>query len=385
MEISMKFTLLVIPFMREYGEEVPLAGRDSDRFQNCMNKVRDQMVFAESLGFNGFCLTEHHMQSEGIEATTNPIMWDMYVAQHTKEMRVGQLGMNLTAMNPIKVAEDIAMLDQMTGGRAFAGFSRGNTPRWTATMGQHIDITSTESDKSEADMRNRRAFVENWNLVKSLWTDDLTSHDGEFWKVPLPVDWTFNPTKHWGGDAVDENGILRKVGITPRPLQNPHPPAYAPFSYSMETARFCATEGIKMVSFVTQDKEEFTSITIDQCREAAIAAGRSGATKDIVALGGQLITGDTLQDSERYEKMFNELWSFAYDAPPYHVPKGRMWTGSRQQIQDDVMGLLDRYEIDEIFIWHHVGYFGDEIEKGALQAFADAVIEPLKRQQAQSA
>jgi alkanesulfonate monooxygenase SsuD/methylene tetrahydromethanopterin reductase-like flavin-dependent oxidoreductase (luciferase family) len=134
----MKFTILAIPFMRRMGETVVLAGRDAGRFRAMMETVKDQMMFAEGLGYDGFCLTEQHMQVEGIEATTNPIMWDMYVAQHTRAMRVGQLGMNLTAMNPIKVAEDIAMLDQMTGGRAFAGFSRGNTPRWTATMGQHI-------------------------------------------------------------------------------------------------------------------------------------------------------------------------------------------------------------------------------------------------------
>lgn len=377
----MKFTLLVIPFLREYGEDVPLAGRERARFQTIMNKVRDQMVYAEGLGFDGFCLTEHHLQAEGIEATTNPIMWDMYIAQHTEKMRVGQLGMNLTAMNPIKVAEDIAMLDHMTGGRAFAGFSRGNTPRWTATMGQHIDITSTESDKSEADLRNRRAFVENWQLVKSLWTDDLTSHDGEFWKVPLPVEWHFNPTKHWGGEgAVDENNILRKVGIVPRPLQDPHPQVYAPFSYSMETAKFWAAEGAKMVSFVTQDKEEFVQISIEECREAAIAAGRSGETKEIMALGGQLVMGANQAESERYEQMFEELWEFAYDAPPYHVPRGRMWKGSPQQLQDDVMGMIDRYDLDEIFIWHHVGYFGDELEKNALAVFAENVIDPIRKQ-----
>ncbi|MAK55526.1 MAG: hypothetical protein CML17_06745, partial [Pusillimonas sp.] len=170
----MKFNILVIPFMRRRGETVSLAGRDRTRFRPMLDAVKDQMVFAENLGYDGFCLTEHHMQVEGIETTTNPIMWNLYIAMHTQKMRVGQLGMNLTAMNPIKVAEDIAMLDQMTGGRAFAGFSRGNTARWTATMGQHLDILSAESDKSEADQRNRRALYENWRLVKSLWEDDLT-------------------------------------------------------------------------------------------------------------------------------------------------------------------------------------------------------------------
>ena len=371
----MKYTLLVIPFMRQRGEDVGLAGREPLRFQRMMDQVRDQMVLAEGLGYDGFCMTEHHMQVEGIEATTNPVMWDLYVAQHTTSMRVGQLGLNLTAMNPIKVAEDIAMLDHMTGGRAFAGFSRGNTPRWTATMGQHLDITSTESDKSEADQRNRRALYENWRLVKSLWTDELTHHEGEFWTVPTPVSWKFNPTRLWGADAVDEAGVLQKVGITPRPLQRPYPQVYAPFSYSMETARFWSSEGAKMVSFISGEKEEFMPIVIEQCQQAATEAGQSGETRDFLAMGGQLVLGSTDEQTATYERQFDELWRLAYDAPPYHVPKGRIFGGSRQQVQDEVGGLVERYGVDEIFVWHHVGYFGDELERAALSAFAEAVIE----------
>jgi len=374
----MKFTILVIPFMRSHGEEVGLAGRDPARFQIMMERVKDQMVFAESLGLNGFCQTEHHMQVEGIEATTNPIMWDMYIAQHTRHMRVGQLGMNLTAMNPIKVAEDIALLDHMSGGRAFAGFSRGNTPRWTATMGQHINITATESDRSEADRRNRRALYENWALVKSLWTDDLTSVDGEFWQVPKPVEWTFGPTTRWGADQVDDAGVLRRVGITPRPLQTPHPPVYAPFSYSMETARFWGQEGAKMVNFVRQEKEEFLPLVIDNCIDAAEQVGKTVAAKDVLALGGMAVLGETPQASARYYAMFEALWALAYDAPPYYVPMGRIWTGSKQQVQDDALRLVETFGLDEIFIWHHIGYFGDELERGALAAFAEAVIAPLQ-------
>jgi alkanesulfonate monooxygenase SsuD/methylene tetrahydromethanopterin reductase-like flavin-dependent oxidoreductase (luciferase family) len=370
----MKFTLLVIPFMRQQGETVGLAGRDSARFQKMMDKVRDQMVFAEQLGYDGFCMTEHHMQVEGIEATTNPVMWNLYVAQHTKKMRVGQLGMNLTAMNPIKVAEDIAMLDQMTGGRAFAGFSRGNTARWTATMGQHLNILSAESDRSEADQRNRRALYENWKIVKSLWMDELTSIDGEFWKVPLPVEWEFNPTRDWGPEAVDSSGILRKVGITPRPFQTPYPPVYAPFSYSMETARFWGREGAKMVSFVRPEKEALMPVVIDNCLEAAHEAGRRSKAADVVAIGGHLIMGANQAEEQKLHDGFNELFGYAYNAPPYHVPMGRLWTGSPQKILDEIMGLQEKYGVDEFFVWHHVNYFGDQLEMGALQAFADAVI-----------
>lgn len=373
----MKFKVLAIPFARQFGENIPLAGRDPARFQTMMVKMRDQMVLAEELGYEGFCLTEHHMQVEGIECTTNPLFWNMYIAQHTKDFLVGQLGMNLTAMNPITLAEDIAMLDHMTGGRVFAGFSRGNTPRWTAAMGQHIDITSAESDKSEADLRNRRALYENWRLVKSLWTDDLTSHQGEFWNFPEPVEWEFNPTKDWGGDnPVDEKGILRKSSIVPRPLQEPYPKIYAPFSYSMETARFWAAEGAKMVSFVTADKEEFMPLILDNCLEAAREAGRKDASNnDILALGGHLLMGKTPAKAARYKEMFDETFAYAYNAPPYHVPMGRVWGGSQQETLDNIMELAERYQIEEFFVWHHVGFFGDDIEQEALIEFSEGVIK----------
>ena len=166
----MKFTILVVPYMRARGERVGKAGSDPGRFQILMQQVRRQLQFAERLGYDGFCMTEQHMQIEGIETTTNPLFWNLYIAQHTTTLRVDQLGMNLTAINPIQLADNIAMLDHFTNGRVFAGFSRGNTARWVGTFGQHLDVTSTESDKSAADQRNRALFYENWRIVKELWT-----------------------------------------------------------------------------------------------------------------------------------------------------------------------------------------------------------------------
>ena len=186
--------------------------------------------------------------------------------------------------------------------------------------------------------------------MKSLWTDDLTSHDGEFWKVPVPIEWEFGPTTRWAPEQVDENGILRKVSITPKPLQSPHPPIYAPFSYSMETARFWGREGAKMVNFVRKEKEEFIPLVIENCIEAAAEAGRTSAARDVLALGGMLVMGDTPAESADYYSMFEELWALAYDAPPYHVPMGRMWTGSRAEVQDDALRIIEQFGLDEIFI-----------------------------------
>ena len=106
----MDFTILVIPYMVGRGEKVSLAGADTQRFRVLMERLREQMQFAESVGYTGFCMTEQHMQIEGIEPTTNPLFWGYFVAQHTQKMRVGQVGMNLTVVNPIQLAENIAML-----------------------------------------------------------------------------------------------------------------------------------------------------------------------------------------------------------------------------------------------------------------------------------
>lgn len=374
----MKFTILVIPYMRSRDERVQLAGSDPARFQVLMTRVREQMQLAEQLGYSGFCMTEQHMQIEGVETTTNPLFWDYFVAQHTKTFRVGQLGMNLTAVNPIQLAENIAMLDHFTGGRVFAGFSRGNTSRWVGTFGQHLGITSTESDKSAVDERNRAIFYENWRIVKELWTKPTTSVQGQFWKIPPEMDWHFAPTADYAAHTVDENGKLKEIGIVPRPLQQPHPPVYAPFSHSMETVRFWGREGGKMVSFVSGEKEHFIPIVVENYLKAAEEAGRRPLAQDAVAIGGHLVLGRNAAESADLEQGFLDLFNYAYNAPPYHVPVGRLWRGSRQEVADEIGRLHEAFGVDEFFLWHHVGYFPDEIEKAMLAEFAAAVIEPAQ-------
>src|SRR5574338_532 len=72
------------------------------------------------------------------EIEQNPVLLDLFVAMQTRQLRVGQLGIVLPADNPLRVAEDIAMLDHMSGGRACAGFARGYQRRWVDTLAQQL-------------------------------------------------------------------------------------------------------------------------------------------------------------------------------------------------------------------------------------------------------
>jgi alkanesulfonate monooxygenase SsuD/methylene tetrahydromethanopterin reductase-like flavin-dependent oxidoreductase (luciferase family) len=173
------------------------------------------------------------------------VLLDLYFAMQTKRIRVGQLGIVLPASNPIRVAEDIAMLDHMTGGRANAGFARGYQRRWVDVMAQqtHDIHGALPNQHDEIDAANRAAFEENFRIIKKAWTEEMLTYEGKYWKIPVEgTPWALDTTQKWGKGV--ENGMLKAVGVVPKPLQKPHPPLFQPFASSENTVRFCAREGI---------------------------------------------------------------------------------------------------------------------------------------------
>src|SRR5581483_2117196 len=157
-------------------------------------------------------------------------------------------GIVLPASNPIRVAEDIAMLDHMSGGRANAGFARGYQRRWVDVMAQqtHGIHGALPHQHDAIDDANRAAFEECFQIVKKCWTEPMLTHQGKYWKIPAgDTPWTFDTTEKWGAGV--ENGILKSVGVIPKPLQKPHPPLFQPFASSESTIRWCAREGVTAV------------------------------------------------------------------------------------------------------------------------------------------
>ena len=147
----------------------------------------------------------------------------------------------------------------------------------------------------------------------------------------------------------------------------------------METAKFWAREGGKMMSMVSEEKEDFIPITLDVCMKEAQEHGRNPTANDMVALGGHLVMGRDQKETEDLYQGFEELFNFAYNAPPYQVPMGRLWKGAHQQVFDEVNRLHETYGIKEFFLWHHVGYFEHQQELAMLNEFSEAVIQPLNK------
>src|SRR5260370_40065322 len=95
--------------------------------ETLVNQVR-QGILAEKLGYQSFWLTEHHFQPEGAEMSPNPLMVQMSVAAHTKRIRLGQAANIIVWHHPVRLAEQIATLDVISGGPGPCGIRRGHQP-----------------------------------------------------------------------------------------------------------------------------------------------------------------------------------------------------------------------------------------------------------------
>jgi alkanesulfonate monooxygenase SsuD/methylene tetrahydromethanopterin reductase-like flavin-dependent oxidoreductase (luciferase family) len=251
----MKFNLFVLPTIPasfEERERLRPIGRNNDKYQQMLQEVRELAQMADDLGFDALSTTEHHFHSEGYEASVAPLMLYTDLAARTKRIKFASLGLVLPTWDPIRVAEEIAVLDHLTKGRFIAGFARGYQDRWTNVLGQHYHVTGAPMDGSEVDAHNRAVFEEVFKIVKMAWTQDTVRFQSRYYEVPTPYDegirrwpvaknWT---AKYGAPGEVDEQGAVQRICVIPKPYTQPHPPIWQPFSVSEKTIRWCATEGI---------------------------------------------------------------------------------------------------------------------------------------------
>ncbi|GAA2805546.1 hypothetical protein GCM10020219_091550 [Nonomuraea dietziae] len=110
-------------------------GRDTESYQRLLHEVREIAVHADRIGFDALMMTEHHFHSEGMEFSVNPLMFLTDLAARTERILLAPLGLVLPAWDPIRAAEDVALLDQFSKGRLRLGVARGYQNRWMNVLG----------------------------------------------------------------------------------------------------------------------------------------------------------------------------------------------------------------------------------------------------------
>lgn len=146
----------------------------------------EQCVYAEDLGFDSVWVPEHHFSVLGV--LPSPTMLLTSVAARTKKVKLAPATVVLPLNHPIRMAEEFALLDLLSNGRAIFSAGRGYDKR-------EYDVFGADFNKS------RDIFFEGLDIMKKAWTQESFSFDGQFYKFP-------------------------EVSLTPRPVQDPHPPIY---------------------------------------------------------------------------------------------------------------------------------------------------------------
>jgi len=228
-----------------------MAGKRTDLYQRMLKNLAQTAQYLDEHGYYGMGFTEHHFHIEGEEVSTNPIMLDLYMGLHTKRIKVGQLGNVLPSQNPIRVAEDIAMLDQMTQGRAFAGFARGYQPRWVNVLGQQHKGQENSNDTETYEALKRELHEEHFEIIMKAWGNDTFSHQGKHWKIPpADIHWAAHEVTREFGQGVDAKGIVTEIGIAPPTYNKRIPDLFQPFSFSEKSIKWAMSKNMVPISIV---------------------------------------------------------------------------------------------------------------------------------------
>ena len=294
----MEVGILYLPSIGNKAEIMEgMAGRRTDLYQTMVDNLVTQAQYIDEHGYYGIAFTEHHFHIEGEEVSTNPIMLDLYIAMQTKNLRVGQLGLVLPSHNPIRVAEDIAMLDQLTRGRAFAGFARGYQPRWVNTLGQHYDtLGDSTSDPERYEALKKDLFYEHVEIIKKAWTQPTFRHKGKHWQIPPPnVYWIAHDVTRAYGKGVDDQGYLTEIGIVPEPYQKPHPPLFQPFSFSTPSIVWALQNDICPISILCDPAIALPQFQAAQAGAAEV--GKNLALGQGMGICREVIVADTDEEA----------------------------------------------------------------------------------------
>ncbi|MFI5011487.1 MAG: LLM class flavin-dependent oxidoreductase [Hyphomicrobiales bacterium] len=233
-------------------------------------------------GFHAYHLAEHHATPLGM--APSPSVFLAAVAQRTRRLRFGALVHTLSLYHPLRLAEEICMLDQMSGGRLELGIGRGISPHELAYYG-------VQPEMAQALYREASAVI-----LEALSAKTLTFHGEHFHFDEVPIEMT--------------------------PVQRPHPPLWCGTSNPEGTRWFAENR----VSFVTNASVARTRAITDRYREEWVSLGNHASAIPFMGMARHIVIAETEAEAmavgrPAYAKWFGSfmlLWN-KFDTKPPNV------------------------------------------------------------------
>ena len=261
-------------------ERVGMGGPDpndrrysNDRLIGAFDTAMELAQLMDELGYNTLWLAEHRFQHEGYECIPNILMLGVHLSHYTRQIKIG-CGFNIVPMwHPLRLAEDFATADILTGGRITFGVGRGYHTREVETFG---------SPMLDADA-NREMSEEQLEIILKAFNEESFSHQGKYYTIPPPV-----PYRGYE---------LQEITLLPRPLHRPVDIWQPIVSGSQRSIDFMAKNGIK--SILNATAEQFLWQWANDYRAAASKYGRELELGEDLALGFQISLDDTVESAAR--------------------------------------------------------------------------------------
>ena len=269
-------------------------------YTKILNNARDIATYCDKNNWDSIWFTEHHLNHEGMESCANPLMLCTDIAARTKQIRLGQACNVITFWNPIRLAEDIATLDNLSNGRVEVGVGRGIYGREAL----HLNIEADVKDQA----KNKRLFEETLTIIKKAWTEKFFNHQGEFYTYPAPDFIWQHDMSPPSEDFVDlKTNKLKKISVVPQPYQKPHPPIWQVVD-SPSSIKRAAELGINCIMWIPTVK------TLKKRFEIYKNAKSEVEKKDIpmgegISLVRDMFVAETMEDAKKLagEQMVNYM------------------------------------------------------------------------------
>lgn len=250
------------------------------------HRYLDELEYGDELGFDAICVNEHHQTAYGLMPAPN--LFAASLARRTKNAKIAVLGRALPLVNnPVFIAEEFAILDNLTKGRLITGFVRGIGAEYHASP-----VNPTES---------RDRFHEAHDMIVRAWTEPGPfSFHGKYYEVEYVNPW-------------------------PRPYQKPHPPIWIPTQGSFETIEWASAPERKYPNIVTFSPVDLVKANLTKYREQAEQYGYT-AGADQIGWAMPIYVSDTDENARKeaaphIEVLFNNLLRMPPEMllPPGHT------------------------------------------------------------------
>ena len=258
------------------------------------NRFIDELVYADKVGFDGVCVNEHHQNAYGMMPIPSVIAGAL--ARETKNVKIAVLGRALPLLTyPLSVAEEYAMLDNISGGRLIAGFVRG--------IGAEYHSTGV----NPAESHDR--FHEAHDLIMQAWTKPGPSrYEGKYYHFDYVNTW-------------------------PRIVQQPHPPIWIPSQGSSETINWASHPTRKYVYLQTFSPADQLKRFMDMYRAQANKYGYEASPQQL-GWATPIYVAETDEQAKREAKVHIEAFYNKFLRMPFEMllPPGYLSLASMQNV-----------------------------------------------------